>query len=167
MKKDKKTSLRKSTHKPNYCIACILPAILIVALDQITKYAIRSSLILGKNNPIIPYILDFTYLQNTGAAWGILKNNNMLFIWIYLIALGIILYNYESLPKPKFAMSFILAGIIGNFMDRIFLGHVVDFIDFKFWPVFNVADSAISIGAAIIIIYGIREDLISSRKHIS
>ena len=122
-------------------------------LDQLSKFLIRINLFVGQSVPIIDNVLHFTYLHNSGATWGILKGNNILFI----IASGIVLvliYNRREFKKFEFSYSLIIAGIIGNLIDRIFLGGVTDFIDFRIWPVFNIADSCITIGV-IILIYSI------------
>jgi len=111
---------------------------------------------LSQSIPIINNVLHMTYILNTGAAFGIFKGMNLLLIWISIIIIGAILYNYDKIPKdtvPQIGFALIIGGAIGNLIDRIFLGHVIDFIDFRIWPAFNIADSAISIGAVLLIIY--------------
>ena len=107
-----------------------------------------SKLIVAATNPSADFFLfAFTFVQNTGAVWGLFQNSNVLFIWISIIAIGVLAYAYDKIPeKAKFFYTLILAGIIGNLIDRLFRGYVVDFIDFKIWPVFNFADSFIVIG---------------------
>jgi len=85
-----------------------------------------------------------------------LKGMNLLLIWVSIIVIGAILYNYNKIPKdkvPQTAFALIIGGAIGNLIDRIVIGKVKDFIDFRVWPAFNIADSAISIGAVLLIIY--------------
>ncbi len=94
--------------------------------------------------------ISFDYTQNTGAIWGILQNQNTAFIWLSIAALGILLYAYREIPRLSFIC--IVAGIIGNGVDRIVYGFVIDMINLKWWPVFNVADSLVCIGVIIGII---------------
>ncbi len=103
-------------------------SLIIVVIDQATKYFFRDS--------------SFS-VENTGAAFGILKDSTYLLTIASLIAVFFIVKYFRFYP---FALSLILGGTIGNLIDRIFLGHVVDFIDLKVWPVFNIADSANTIG---------------------
>ncbi len=133
----------------------IIPIIVIVvlALDQLTKFAAANTLIL--NNPVcvIKGVFCFTLVHNRGAAFGILQNQTLLFIATSIIAIVLI---YLNLKKSKacgwynISLGLILAGAIGNFFDRIIFGYVIDFLDFRIWPVFNVADSAITIGAILL-----------------
>jgi|ETNmetMinimDraft_2_1059921.scaffolds.fasta_scaffold33756_3 signal peptidase II len=139
-----------------YIISII--SILIVLLDQLSKYLVRVYI----NNPVtvIKDILDIIYTSNTGAGFSILQGNNITLIIITLIILGGFLYYYRRFPEDKkvtIPVGLILGGAIGNLIDRIFFGHVIDFIDFKIWPVFNIADSAITVGAFILIVYIIRK----------
>jgi len=111
---------------------------------------------LHQSIPLIKNILHLTYIQNTGAGFGILKGWNLILIFISLIIIGIILYNFDKIIKEKsihIPVALILGGAFGNLIDRILLGHVIDFIDFRIWPAFNVADSAITIGALWLIVY--------------
>jgi len=116
----------------------LISALIIVVLDQITKYF--------QINPI----------KNTGAGFGILQDQTTLLIWFSIIVIGVIFFIYDKLPENKFVLvtvGFILGGTIGNLIDRIILGYVVDFIDLGFWPAFNIADSALTIGVIGLIIY--------------
>ena len=91
---------------------------------------------------------------NTGAAFSMLEGYNSILLFIALIVVGVILFNYPKIPDqrlPVTAFALITGGAIGNITDRVMLGYVVDFINFSFWPSFNVADSAISIGAVLLI----------------
>jgi signal peptidase II len=141
--------MRKKS-KSNPYIKVIVFIVLLVILDQVTKYLIRNNFDVNESVPIISNIIHITYVQNTGVSFGMLKGFNQYFIWISLIVLGIILYNYDAMPHVVLVL--ILTGIIGNAIDRIALGYVVDFIDFRIWPIFNVADSCISLGVLSFII---------------
>lgn len=136
-----------------------LPIILV--LDQITKKFIVDRFTLHEMLPVINNFFDITRIHNTGAAFGMLANADPMiripfFILIPLIALGMIFYFLKTLPDSNkwsaLALSFILSGAVGNLIDRILYGYVVDFLYFSwkheyFFPAFNVADSAISVGA--------------------
>ncbi|MFA6216317.1 MAG: signal peptidase II [Candidatus Omnitrophota bacterium] len=130
----------------------VLPVLI---FDQLTKIVVIKSLSLYQSIPVIKGIFHITLVHNRGAAFGILKNQVPLFIITSLFAIGLIYYNLkgDKHKKPSLmsvSLSFILAGAIGNLIDRIIFGHVIDFLDFRIWPVFNIADSAITVGAVLI-----------------
>ena len=141
-------------------ITIFLTVVLAVVLfDRLTKHFLSGFLDLNESIAVIPNILRFTLVHNTGIAFGFFKDCGLVFIIIPVILTGLLIYNvyyYRHSPYLSrtyiVAFSLILGGAIGNLIDRIFLGYVVDFIDFRVWPVFNVADSAITIGAAIILL---------------
>ena len=130
-------------------------SVLIVVLDQLSKFIVHSSMSLYDSFPVIPSLLDFTYIRNEGIAFGInFAGGKILFIifpiliTFYLISL---LKNKEFEDNSsQIALYLIIGGAIGNILDRIFRGYVVDFIDFHIngnhWYVFNIADSAVTIG---------------------
>src|SRR3989338_2173287 len=131
-------------------------AIFIVLLDRTTKYLISRYMQLNQSIPLINKILHLTYIQNTGAGFSILKGWNTLLIFISLIVIGIILFNLDKIIKEKsiyLPIALVLGGAVGNLIDRIFFGYVIDFIDFRIWPAFYVAYSAITIGAVWLIFY--------------
>lgn len=135
--------------------------LLIVVFDLVTKSMIASSFSLGQTKNIIKGILDFTYVRNEGAAFGMLQGARVFFI-ILTVVVAVLLVVYLIKAKPtspleKTAISFIAGGAIGNFFDRVFLGYVRDFIAVKFidFPVFNVADCFVCIGAGLFILYTI------------
>ena len=129
------------------CLLGIIIVIIGVIIDQVTKYFASSYI---KDNPIIIIedILELSYLENTGAAFGILQNQQWFFLIITVITLCIITYIYIKLPRDKhytplrLCMISLMAGAIGNMIDRIRLQYVIDFIYFKIidFPIFNVAD---------------------------
>jgi len=126
---------------------------IILSLDQLTKFLVTKNLELNNSVPVIKGIFNLTLVYNRGAAFGIFKNQFHLFIFSSIVAVILI---YSILKKNKhnnlysFSLSLILGGALGNLIDRVFLGYVVDFIDFRIWPVFNLADSAITIGALLL-----------------
>ncbi len=137
----------------------LIITVLVVIVDRVTKNFFSTLLSPGESLPVIPRVLHLTLVHNTGIAFGFFKDYGLVFIIIPAIAIILLIFNIyyyhqnnEVLNRPYIAgFSLILGGAIGNLFDRIKYGHVIDFIDFVHrWPVFNVADSAISIGAIII-----------------
>jgi len=125
----------------------------IIVFDQLAKYIAVQSLSLNHPVCVIKGIFFLTLVHNRGAAFGILKNQVPLFIITSAIAVLLIYSELKSNRHRKaysIALSLILAGALGNLIDRVIFGYVIDFLDFHFWPVFNVADSAITVGALIL-----------------
>lgn len=137
----------------------IIAAILIVALDQISKVLTTRYFELGEVKTIIPEILNFTYVQNEGAAFGILQGARVFFLIMTIIVFfGALYYIIKTHPQSrleKWALAFMAGGAAGNFIDRLCFGYVRDFIlvDFIEFPVFNVADCLVCIGAGLYILY--------------
>jgi len=129
----------------------IILFLLLIVFDRVTKMW-ATTLKSDKNYGI----LTFTYTTNTGAGFSILQNMNVLLAILSIIVLALILYFAKQLPK--FSLIAISAGITGNLVDRICYGSVIDFINFKFWPIFNVADSLIFIGVVYWIIIIFKEE---------
>lgn len=128
----------------------LLYILLIFVLDRISKIWVLSKLKEIGNIDVLPFF-KLTYVQNTGAAFGTFQNGNSLLIFVSLIVLFALLkYRKDIFVLGKLASwswLFIIGGAIGNLYDRIFIGYVVDYFNFIVWPVFNVADSFITIGA--------------------
>ncbi len=119
----------------------------IVFLDQATKF-LALTIPSGTAVPVIGNFLALVKYQNTGAVFGILQNQNIILSIITLIVLLAIGFYYRRMPKAwTIYAALICGGAMGNLVDRIRLGYVIDFIRFSFWPAFNVADAAITIGA--------------------
>ena len=131
---------------------------IVVLFDRLSKIFFSNILLEGESLPIIRRVFHMTLVHNTGIAFGLFKGQDLVFIVIPVIAIVLLAYNiyYYKYNNEKLsrlyiiAISLILGGAIGNLVDRISHGYVIDFIDFRIWPVFNVADSAITIGACII-----------------
>ncbi|MBL7068495.1 MAG: signal peptidase II [Candidatus Omnitrophica bacterium] len=138
----------------------LLISISIFILDQLTKTSIKYLIAVGDSIPVIKDVFHITLVFNKGAAFGILKTQNSFFIIIAVVAAIFIVYSLPRLKKDEFfvntAFSLLLGGIFGNLIDRLRFGYVIDFLDFRIWPVFNVADCAISIGAALVAIHLLR-----------
>lgn len=126
---------------------------IVLSLDQSTKFLATKYLELNNPSPLIKGVFNLTLVHNRGAAFGIFKNQFYLFIFSSIVAVVLI---YSILKRNKrnnlysFSLSLILGGALGNLIDRVFLGYVVDFLDFRIWPVFNIADSAITIGVVLL-----------------
>lgn len=127
-----------------------LTAIIILLIDQVTKYFVKTKMALYESIPVIPNIFHLTYIENPGAAFGLFANKRLFFIIITFIILSGVIYFYRQLSTKniwlKFALGMVMGGAIGNLIDRLRAGTVTDFFDFRIWPVFNIADSAIVIG---------------------
>lgn len=150
-------------------IQYFLVVALLVALDQLTKY-IAFNHLQGMNSiPIIKDVFHLTFVKNRGAAFGILQNQRWFFIFMTIAVLLGIIYYYKHLPKHnpygfiRIALILISAGAVGNLIDRIRLGFVIDFFDFCLinFPVFNVADICVVIGTILLawLILFTQEDL--------
>lgn len=136
-------------------VLTLFTTVFIIIADRITKHLLIDMLAYGESLPIIRNVLHFTLVHNTGIAFGFFKNQGIVFIVIPVIACVLLIFNMYYYRKNNqaldriyiIAFSLILGGAIGNLYDRIVFGYVIDFIDLRIWPVFNVADSAITVGA--------------------
>ena len=132
----------------------VLP-LAVVILDQFSKYIVVENMALGESIPIIEKVFHLTYILNPGAAFGMFAHNRLFFIVIAVVVIGIIIWaRREILASPwevKAGCGLFLGGAIGNLIDRARQGLVIDFFDFRIWPVFNIADIAICIGVGLII----------------
>ena len=146
--------------KNHKLLILLIAAAGVIILDQITKLLIVNFLELNKSIPLLKNIFHITLVHNYGAAFGILQNFNLILILISVIVIGLIIYFYDKIPDKKSVIiytAFIFGGTISNLIDRIRIGYVTDFIDFRIWPAFNFADTAITIGAIGLIIYLLRK----------
>ncbi|EOJ31996.1 lipoprotein signal peptidase [Enterococcus faecalis EnGen0293] len=145
-------------------VAYFLISALLVGLDQWSKYLTVQNISLGETKEFIPGFLSLTNLRNTGAAWSLLEGKMIFFYVITVIVSVVIIYllikNYKKSIWYSVGLSFVLAGAIGNFIDRVRLGYVVDMLqtDFMNFPIFNVADSTLVVGVICIFIYLILDE---------
>lgn len=128
--------------------------VLFLVIDQAIKFFLVRSLNLNETIPVIKNIFHITLVFNTGCAFGLFKNQpNLFFLLISLTALIFLIYFFTHLKKEnifyKLAAILLVAGSISNLIDRLRFGYVIDFLDFRIWPVFNLGDTAITIGVAI------------------
>lgn len=139
----------------------VIIAAVVVLIDQLSKLLVINNLMPIGNVPLIKGVLEFTYVENDGAAFGMLSDNRYVFMIasVLIIALlGFVIYNYHGQSKLfDVCLGLILGGGVGNMIDRIRFGYVVDFIDFcafDFWTwVFNIADSAVVVGCILAIVF--------------
>lgn len=145
-------------------VVYFLISALLVGLDQWSKYLTVKNISLGETKEFIPGFLSLTHLRNTGAAWSLLEGKMIFFYVITVIVSVVIIYllikNYKKSIWYSVGLSFVLAGAIGNFIDRVRLGYVVDMLqtDFMNFPIFNVADSTLVVGVICIFIYLILDE---------
>ncbi len=137
-------------------MAYYLIIIAVIIFDRIVKHIVSSQMIVGETIPVIDGVFHITYVQNRGAAFSMMEGQ-----WVFLIlvpavlmtAIAVALFIMRSKWDPliKLSLSFICGGGLGNLLDRIFRGYVVDMFDFRVFPVFNIADIFICIGCALLI----------------
>lgn len=138
-----------------------LPAVVVVILDQLTKHLFWRN---GQNYELIPGYLNITLVKNAGAAFGMFQGARTFFVIASLIAVVLIIYLGVRLPKDqrqrRLLLGLILGGAVGNLIDRVASGQVIDFLQIgvagHYWPVFNVADMGVTIGAVLLIFYAVR-----------
>ncbi len=125
--------------------------------DQVTKYMISTGMQISQSIPVIPNIFHLTYIMNKGAAYSILQGQRWFFIVIAAaVVVGVLIFLTKVPKKDLFlrtALALIISGAIGNMIDRIRFGGVVDFIDFRVFPIFNIADSLVVIGVCLLVLY--------------
>lgn len=156
-------AVRKAAGRPGQLLLCLLATVLLIVFDQITKVIAVDALASGRRIPLIPGVLEFAYVQNHGAAFGILQNALPFFVIITLAALAVIAYILTRLPAERrytpmrVLLCFIAAGAVGNFIDRLMLSYVRDFIYFCLidFPVFNVADIYITCATIILMLFAV------------
>ncbi len=154
---------------PNRRIALV--AVLVVALDQLTKQLVLRMLGYAEQKIVIPGFFKFVHWGNTGAAWSMLKGNNELLAGVAIVALLVLFltrHHFDSRTVlSQIAFGLIFGGIVGNLIDRLYAGHVIDFIYFFVqlrdgtevgFPAFNVADSAICTGVGLVFLITWRSD---------
>lgn len=124
----------------------IIPVIFFI-IDRVFKNLVKNGLS-GEN-----FLFKINYIANTGISWGILAGNSALLLWISIIILGAIIYFYNELSEAKLGTNLIIVGAISNIFDRILFAHIIDYIDFGWFPVFNIADACIVLGGIYIILW--------------
>ncbi len=139
----------------------LLPAAIVIVVDQITKQLFWHQFVPGYNVDVIPGVLRITLVKNTGAAFGLFDGGRVFFIIASVIAVAFICYIGLRLPRTerykRLLLSLILGGAVGNLIDRVYDGAVIDFIEMgiggHWWPVYNVADIAVTVGAVLLLLH--------------
>jgi signal peptidase II len=137
-------------------------------LDQASKALVQLWMYQGESIPVASHFFYLTYILNPGAAFGLMAYRTSLFVAVTVILLAGVAVGYRHIragsPLLRCALSLIVGGALGNLADRLRYGQVVDFLDFRFWPVFNLADMAIVIGACLLILELVRDNPKESEK---
>ena len=145
-------------------------AVLIIIVDQYSKNYIQTTMLQGMSIPVVSNIFHITYVLNPGAAFGLLQHQTAFLIGVAILLVLAVFYFYRTIPANKllhYSLGLLVGGAIGNVIDRIRLGYVVDFFDFRIWPVFNVADVAIVsgvIGIMIVVLLKKEDDQVDRRN---
>ena len=152
-------------NQPPSRVLLLVVAVVAWLIDQATKALVVRNLALGEVFAPIPALarfFTFTHTTNTGAAFGLFPDAGWIFVIVAIVVISTILFYYRHLPTEhllvRVSLGLQLGGALGNLTDRLTRGSVVDFLDFKIWPVFNVADSCIVVGVAILAFYLMREE---------
>jgi signal peptidase II len=155
-------SFAKRFHRKGSLFLCL--ALSIVAADQLTKYIVKTNMALGQSIPEGGFF-HFTYVQNTGAAFSILREHTFLLSIFSIIGVVLLLFitfyladriDFLKTTPAKLSLGLIMGGTVGNLIDRLSYGYVIDFIDFDFFATFNIADSAITVGVLLLAFFYIR-----------
>ncbi len=153
-------------------MAAILIAAILIILDQVSKLVIQGMFNVGEKLEILPGIINFTYVQNRGAAFGMFSSHRWFFMALSILVIILILVYLLKFKTTHFlgtlSLGLILGGGVGNMIDRIRLGYVIDFIDFcafDFWKwVFNIADCGVTVGCALFFVYLLFFDTENNKK---
>lgn len=140
--------------------AFVALALFWVLFDQATKYYVQQNMALYESHDILGGWMAWTYVHNTGGAFSLLQGQRWFFVLVALVfCAGAFYYLYKEKPGKgsTLSLALLVGGAIGNLIDRVRWGYVVDFIDWKVWPVFNIADIGITMGAALLILFSLYE----------
>ena len=164
---------RRGEAKTSQVILLSILASVVVLFDQISKYTVLAALSFGESTPVIPGIFHLTLVRNTGIAFGLFRHADQILNWLIPASILVLFYfayklcrdypSHTNGPRPwtqrfkdlmlvHWGILLILGGAIGNWLDRMRYGAVIDFLDFRVWPVFNFADCAITIGVGLYIL---------------
>jgi signal peptidase II len=134
----------------------ILIAVLVVVMDQVSKMLVMNSMHLNQSIPVIPNVLHITYIHNFGGAFGILAHRTGIFVFVAVVVVILLSVFSRQIPQEegllRMALALQLGGAVGNLIDRLRFGFVVDFLDIRVWPIFNVADMAIVAGIGLLLL---------------
>lgn len=143
----------------------------LVIIDQLTKYLTVQNIDLYEIVEVIPNVVSLTYIRNTGAAFSILEGQIWLFYIVTIVVVAVLLYYMYTEARDNKVLgtllAVVLAGAIGNFIDRLFLQYVIDMIKLEFidFAIFNVADSYLTVGVILLVLYTIYEETVADKKN--
>lgn len=147
----------------------ILLAVLMIVVDQVTKYYVVTHFALGESVPVLDGIFHWTFILNPGAAFGMLEGSRWLFVLIAVIVVAAMWFLRKEIDAlglwARIGAALFAGGAIGNLIDRARQGLVIDFFDFRIWPVFNVADIAICTGVGLIIWSILQTEVLENKKN--
>jgi signal peptidase II len=147
---------------PLVYVTLAITGLAVFGLDQWTKHIVARQFLSGESRVLIPHLLYLTYVQNRAGAFGLFGTKSWLLVVMAVIVLAIFWSAYREVAARsllvRIAFGGIVGGAIGNIVDRFHYGYVVDFIDLRWWPVFNVADSCITIGVVVLILTTFRRE---------
>ena len=147
----------------------ILLAVLRIVVDQVTKYYVVTHFALGESVPVLDGIFHWTFILNPGAAFGMLEGSRWLFVLIAVIVVAVMWFLRKEIDAlglwARIGAALFAGGAIGNLIDRARQGLVIDFFDFRIWPVFNVADIAICTGVGLIIWSILQTEVLENKKN--
>jgi signal peptidase II len=147
----------------------ILLAVLMIVVDQVTKYYVVTHFALGESVPVLDGIFHWTFILNPGAAFGMLEGSRWLFVLIAVIVVAVMWFLRKEIDAlglwARIGAALFAGGAIGNLIDRARQGLVIDFFDFRIWPVFNVADIAICTGVGLIIWSILQTEVLENKKN--
>ncbi len=134
-------------------------ALAVFVADQAVKRMVEGSMGLGESIPVVSGVLHITYIENSGGAFGLLEDSPLLLLVGSVVAVGVVLFMLLTQP-PSAAMAagcgLVLGGAAGNMLDRVVSGSVVDYVDLRVWPIFNIADIGIVLGVAALLLAALR-----------
>ena len=142
----------------------------VLLVDQVLKRLVEGFMSLGESIPLIPGVLHLTYVTNDGGAFGILAGRGYVLLIASGLALAFVLWMLLEGPPTRamaVACGLILGGAVGNLLDRLIAGEVIDYVDLRVWPVFNAADTAIVLGAATLLLFALRSERTARRSTVS
>jgi signal peptidase II len=158
-KQQAKQAVRSQKNAPRFWPYGLLLFAALLFIDQYTKHVIVTSFVPGQSVRLFPGFW-YTYVQNTGTAWGFLPGANGALVWLSVVAFGLLIFYFDKFESvvEKISYTMLLAGLWGNLLDRGVHGFVVDFIDLGWWPVFNIADACITVGIILFLISQLKKD---------
>ncbi len=144
-----------------------LAALVALALDQYTKHVIVTDFLAGESRIAVPHVLYWTYVQNRAGAFGLFGTQPWFLVGMALAVLAIFWFAFREQAATsafvRVAFGGIVGGAVGNILDRFHYGYVVDFIDLRWWPVFNMADSCITVGVVLLLLVSLGRDRATAR----